>query len=93
MLHVGRRTYPDGEKHLEIMRRGAESEEEIVRLKALPEGFSRGELVAIVQIGETTLSTEAERFVGPHPTRLCVSPPPPPLALQPLTYRRQRQKR
>ena len=91
MLHVGRRTYPDGEKHLEIMRRGAESEEEIVRLKALPEGFSRGELVAIVEIGETTLSTEAERYVGPHPTRLCVSPSP--LTLQPLTYRRQRQKR
>jgi hypothetical protein len=39
-LHVGQRTYPDGDMHKEIMRRpgGAKSEEELQRLVNLPPG-------------------------------------------------------
>ena len=39
-LHVGQRTYPDGDMHKEIMRRpgGAKSEEELQRLVDLPPG-------------------------------------------------------
>lgn len=50
LLHVGRRTYPDGGKHLDIMRRAGVSEEEILRLTSLPDGFSRGQAVAIVEV-------------------------------------------
>eukprot|EP00978_Attheya_sp_CCMP212_P016844 scaffold44473_cov48-Attheya_sp.AAC.3 len=64
LLHVGRRTYPDGDRHLQIMASGGKAEhgkkekEEIVvmdraemaRLKTLPRGFGRGMAVAIVEL-------------------------------------------
>jgi len=53
LLHVGMRTYPDGGKHRDILRRGAPGEgkaglddAQIDRLTQLPEGFSRGQVMA-----------------------------------------------
>jgi len=72
LLHVGRRTYPDGGKHKVIMAKHGASAEQIERLTSLPSGFARGQLVAVVDIGETTLSTESER-AQPDVERACVA--------------------
>ena len=72
LLHVGMRTYPDGGKHKDILRKGAPGEgeglgvrplddEEITRLTALPAGLSRGNAVAILELGETRLADLEER--------------------------------
>ncbi|KAL1526335.1 hypothetical protein AB1Y20_015049 [Prymnesium parvum] len=55
LLHVGQRTYPDGGKHQDIMRRAGCSEADISRLTSLPAGFTRGSIVAILELGETDL--------------------------------------
>jgi magnesium-dependent phosphatase 1 len=61
LLHVGKRTYPDGGKHLEIMAESGLSDEEIEKLKSLPSGFSRGSIVAILELGKTYETTVAQR--------------------------------
>jgi len=63
LLHVGKRTYPDGGKHLEIMKSASPgmSDNEINELKSLPIGFSNGNIVAILEIGKTYESTEFKR--------------------------------
>lgn len=60
-LHVGQRTYPDGGKHLTILRRAGLADEEIGRITQLPDGFARGNVVAIVELGPTRISTLDER--------------------------------
>eukprot|EP00980_Cylindrotheca_fusiformis_P007395 scaffold1525_cov142-Cylindrotheca_fusiformis.AAC.195 len=61
LLHVGRRIYPDGDKHIEVMKSSGLSEEEIEKLKKLPQGFGRGNAIAIVELGKTYETTVAER--------------------------------
>ena len=61
LLHVGQRTYPDGGKHREILRRSGVAEEEVDRLTSLPAGFSRGSVVAIMELGDTRLADLEER--------------------------------
>ncbi|CAJ1933918.1 unnamed protein product [Cylindrotheca closterium] len=61
LLHVGRRTYPDGDKHIEVMKSGGLSDGEIEELKKLPPGFGRGNAVAIVELGRTYETTLEER--------------------------------
>lgn len=61
LLHVGRRTYPDGDKHIEVMKSGGLSDSEIEALKKLPPGFGRGNVVAIVELGKTYETTVEER--------------------------------
>ena len=55
LLHVGRRTYPDGGIHREILARDGRDESEIDRVTSLPPGFSRGQAVAVVRVGKTEL--------------------------------------
>ena len=54
-LHVGRRTYPDGGVHRQILAAAGADDAEIDRLTSLPSGFSRGSVVALVDVGATTL--------------------------------------
>lgn len=61
LLHVGRRTYPDGDKHLQVMKSGGLDDAEIERLKSLPPGFDRGMLVAICELGKTYETTVKQR--------------------------------
>ena len=61
LLHVGQRTYPDGNRHLDVMKSGGLSDEEIKELKSLPPGYSKGMAVAIVEIGKTYETTLEER--------------------------------
>ena len=62
LLHVGRRLYPDGNKHLQIMKSGGLDDTEIEALKSLPPGFKRcGQAVAICELGETYETTVEER--------------------------------
>lgn len=63
LLHVGRRTYPDGGKHLDIMKAAQPgiSDDEIQQLKSLPKGYSKGNIVAILEIGKTYERTTTER--------------------------------
>lgn len=61
LLHVGRRTYPDGDKHIDVMKSGGLSDEEIEDLKKLPPGYGRGSAVAIVELGRTYETTVVER--------------------------------
>jgi len=65
LLQVGQRTYPDGGKHLDIMKAGQPgiSDDEIQKLKTMPRGFSKGNIVAIVEIGKTYETTISERSV------------------------------
>ena len=61
LLHVGKRTYPDGDRHLDVMRSGGLTDDEISNLKSLPEGFGRGMAVAVVELGRTYETTLEER--------------------------------
>jgi magnesium-dependent phosphatase 1 len=61
LLHVGQRIYPDGNKHLEIMKSGGLNDQEIQELKSLPKGFSKGAAVAILELGKTYETTVEER--------------------------------
>ena len=53
LLHIGRRNYPDGGKHIEVMKSDGLNDDEIAALKTLPQGYGRGNVVAIVEIGRT----------------------------------------
>ena len=61
LLHVGRRTYPDGDRHIEVMKSGGLSDKEIDELKKLPNSYGRGNAVAIVELGKTYETTVVER--------------------------------
>jgi magnesium-dependent phosphatase 1 len=61
LLHVGQRTYPDANRHLEVMKSGGLNDEKIRELKSLPEGFGKGMAVAIVELGKTYETTLEER--------------------------------
>jgi cold shock CspA family protein len=61
LLHVGRRIYPDGDKHIEVMKSGGLNEEEIEELKSLPYGYGSGNAVVIVELGRTYETTVEER--------------------------------
>jgi magnesium-dependent phosphatase 1 len=61
LLHIGQRTYPDRGKHLEIMKEYGLSQDQIEKLKRLPKGFSRGMIVAVLEIGKTYETTAEER--------------------------------
>ena len=61
LLHVGQRIYPDGDRHIDVMRSGNLNDDEIDKLKSLPEGFGKGMAVAIVEIGETFETTLEQR--------------------------------
>lgn len=61
LLHVGRRTYPDGNRHIDVMKSGGLNDDEIEKLKSLPPGFSKGSAVAILEIGKTYETTVKER--------------------------------
>lgn len=61
LLHVGQRTYPDGDKHVDVMKNGGLGDDEITKLKSLPSGFDRGMAVAICEIGKTYETTVEER--------------------------------
>ena len=74
LLHVGQRTYPDGGKHVEIMAANGASSDEIARLTRLPQGFSRGQIVALVTLGETRLvEPEAARCTPEIERRCCAT--------------------
>jgi cold shock CspA family protein len=54
LLHVGHRTFPDGNKHMKILQETGLSESEIQSLKSLPPSYERGMLVAVCELGSTT---------------------------------------
>lgn len=61
LLHVGQRTYPDGDRHIDVMKSGGLDEDEIQALKSLPPGFTKGMVIAIVELGKTYETTLEER--------------------------------
>mmetsp|Transcript_3509 Transcript_3509/g.7086 ORF Transcript_3509/g.7086 Transcript_3509/m.7086 type:complete len:480 (-) Transcript_3509:7-1446(-) len=61
LLHVGQRMYPDGDRHIEVMKSGGLNDDEIMNLKSLPPGFSKGMAVAIVELGKTFETTLEQR--------------------------------
>ena len=61
LLHVGQRIYPDGNRHIDVMKSGGLNEQEIEKLKSLPPGFRKGHAVAIVELGETYETTLEQR--------------------------------
>jgi magnesium-dependent phosphatase 1 len=61
LLHVGQRIYPDGNRHIDVMKSGGIEEGEIQKLKSLPEGFEKGMAVAICELGRTFETTLEER--------------------------------
>ncbi len=65
LLHVGQRTYPDGNRHMDVMKSGGLDEDDIRTLKSLPPGFSRGMAVAMVELGKT-YETTLERRCDPE---------------------------
>ena len=71
LLHVGRRTYPDGDKHIGVMKSGGLDEAVIEKLKSLPLGFGRGMAVAILEIGRTFETTVEERSNPEFQRKVC----------------------
>jgi len=65
LLHVGQRLYPDGNKHVKVMRSGGLDDQEIEKLKKLPPGFGKGMAVAIVELGKT-FETSLEQRCDPE---------------------------
>lgn len=61
LLHVGQRTYPDGNRHIDVMKSGGLSDSDILSLKSLPRGFTKGMAVAIVELGKTFETTLEQR--------------------------------
>lgn len=61
VLHVGQRKYPDEDRHIEVMKGGGLNDAEIEDLKSMPEGFGKGQIVAILELGRTFETTLAER--------------------------------
>ena len=61
LLHVGQRIYPDGNRHIDVMKSGNLSDVEIAELKSLPKGFSKGAAVAILEVGKTYETTVEQR--------------------------------
>ena len=61
LLHVGQRNYPDGDRHIDVMKSGGLNESEINALKTLPKGFGKGMAVAIVELGKTFETSLEER--------------------------------
>ena len=66
LLHVGRRTYPDGGIHREILARDGREDAEIDRVTSLPAGFSRGQAVAVVRVGKTELISDERDRCAPE---------------------------
>ena len=64
LLHVGQRTYPDGDRHIDVMKSGGLDDDEIQALKSLPPGFTKGQAVAIVELGNT-YETSLEQRCNP----------------------------
>ena len=75
LLHVGRRIYPDGNKHMEILRDDGLSDDEIQNLKSLPPNFGKGMLVAILTLGKTYETTTAERSTTDMQRSICAYGP------------------
>lgn len=61
LLHAGQRIYPDGDRHIDIMKSGGLDDDEIKGLKSLPPGFSKGMAVAIVELGDSFETTLDQR--------------------------------
>ena len=61
LLRIGCRIYLDENKHIEVMKSAGLNEEELEQLKTLPEGFRKGMVVAIVELGKTYNTTVKER--------------------------------
>lgn len=61
LLHVGQRIYPDGDRHLDVMKSGGLDDNKIKALKSLPKGFTKGMAVAIVELGKTFETTLEQR--------------------------------
>lgn len=61
LLHVGQRIYPDGNRHIDVMKSGGLEKDEIQALKSLPTGFSKGMAIAIVELGKTYETTLEQR--------------------------------
>jgi len=71
LLHVGRRTYPDGDRHIDVMKSGGLSDAEVEELKSLPNGFGRGMAVAILEIGKTFDTTLEQRSDPVFQRKVC----------------------
>lgn len=61
LLHVGQRNYPDGDRHVDIMKSDDLDEQEMLKLKFLPDGYEKGMLVAILELGATFETTLEQR--------------------------------
>lgn len=61
LLHVGQRIYPDGDRHIDVMKSGNLDDDEIQALKSLPKGYTKGMAVAIVELGKTFETTLEQR--------------------------------
>ena len=61
LLHIGQCIYPDGDKHIEVMKSGGLDDTDIEKLKSLPQGYGRGSIIAILELGKTYETTLEER--------------------------------
>ena len=61
LLRIGCCIYLDKNKHIEVMKGAGLNEEEIKQLKMLPEGFRKGMVVTIIELGKMYNSTVKER--------------------------------
>lgn len=72
LLHVGQRNYPDGDRHVDVMKADGLGDDEIQKLKSLPDGYKKGMVIAIVELGET-FETSLEQRCNPDFQRSVVA--------------------
>lgn len=59
LIHVGQRDFDDGNRHLQILRRNGLDDNKIEEVKEMPQGFSKGAVVGVCEVGRTyELSTK-----------------------------------
>lgn len=74
VLHVGQRLYPDGNKHIDIMNTDTNingNNNKINQLKSLPNGFTKGNAIAIVELGKTYETTLQQRCDNNFQRKVC----------------------
>ena len=73
LLHVGQRQYPDGGEHMNILREAGFTQKDSHAVTTLPEGFQKGQIVAMLELGETIQTTQEKERCTPEIERAVVA--------------------
>lgn len=73
LLHCGRRPYPDGGEHRQVLAEAGMSAAQVAEATSLPPAFAPGQLIAIVRLGRTVLVADERARSRPEVERSVVA--------------------